>query len=258
MREQDRRAELARLRGAPRGLPAETAIVDPPLRLMDGPSFVPQYEEIFLYEIYSFPFSGTQPVIIDCGANIGLGVLWWRSQWPYARIIAFEPDPQVFNTLQFNLRYQEGLELHQIAIGDVDGVRTFYAEGTDAGRLDYRVTGSSPELSVEVRSLASVLDTVEAVDLLKVDIEGAETGALIASETELAKVQRIFVEYHSFPNEPQSFGELLDLLGRSGYRYYCETPLRAVRPFHGVPTNQGIDLQVNVFAWRAPLLRATR
>jgi FkbM family methyltransferase len=249
---QDRAAELARLRSLPALVPAETELFDPPFRLMDGPSFVPQYEEIFINEIYSFPFDGIRPVIIDCGANIGLGILWWRNRWRNARIIAFEPDPEVFETLQFNLRYHEDLELHQAAVGDVDGLRLFYPQGSDAGRLDHRVAGSASELPVEVRSLATVLEQVDSVDLLKLDIEGAETAALVAAATSLSKVRRIFVEYHSFPDEPQRFGELLELLGQSGFRYYCETPMTIVRPFHGVPLNQGIDLQVNVFAWRAP------
>jgi FkbM family methyltransferase len=140
---------------------------------MDGPSFVPQYEEIFLYEIYSFPFEGTMPVIIDCGANIGLAVIWWRSKWPEARVVAFEPDPNVFGTFQFNTRYLVGVELHQAAIGAQDGVHIFYADRTDAGRLDYRATSSTPELSVDVRSLAKVLEEVGAVDLLKIDVKAA-------------------------------------------------------------------------------------
>src|SRR6202043_2618568 len=112
-----RARELARLRSLERRHPTTTTLIDPPLTLVDGPSFASQYEDIFLREIYDFRFDGTTPTIIDGGANVGAAVIWWRARWPKARILAFEPDPAIFDVLKWNTRYHQDLELHQRGLG---------------------------------------------------------------------------------------------------------------------------------------------
>lgn len=44
------------------------------------------------------------PLIIDCGANIGVSVLEWKYRWPTSRIICFEPDPFAFEILETNIK----------------------------------------------------------------------------------------------------------------------------------------------------------
>ena len=46
---------------------------------------------------------GERPLIIDCGANIGVSVLEWKTRWPHAEIICFEPDPFASKILQMNV-----------------------------------------------------------------------------------------------------------------------------------------------------------
>ena len=48
------------------------------------------YEELFLDEIYRFQTNNEKPVIIDCGANIGLSSLYFKSIYPNAILHAFE------------------------------------------------------------------------------------------------------------------------------------------------------------------------
>ena len=50
-----------------------------------------------------FSVDGADPLIIDCGANIGISVLEWKSRWPMARVICFEPDPDAFRLLEMNI-----------------------------------------------------------------------------------------------------------------------------------------------------------
>jgi len=45
---------------------------------------------------------GRQPLIIDCGANIGCASVWFATQYPKARILAVEPDPDNFRMLVRN------------------------------------------------------------------------------------------------------------------------------------------------------------
>ncbi len=60
-------------------------------------------KEIFLDEIYKQNLP-SKPYIIDCGANIGLSVIYMKRFFPGAEIIAFEPDEQNFKFLEENVR----------------------------------------------------------------------------------------------------------------------------------------------------------
>ncbi len=242
--------ELDRLWALERGQPAETDLVGFRLSLADGPSFVSQYREIFIAEAYDFPFEGDSPVIIDGGANIGLASIWWLARWPLARIVALEPDPNVFQALASNLRHHssERVEIRRAALSTPQLGGSFLAEGTDAGRLVRG--GAQADLVVPTQSLAELLRNLGAVDLLKLDIEGAELDVLEEAQGELSRVARVFVEWHSFVGQVQRFPELVGLLRNAGFRVYFETPVKSVRPFKQVFVDREVDLQVNLWAWR--------
>ena len=48
-------------------------------------------KEIFIENIYKQTLR-EKPYIIDCGANIGMSVIYMKQLYPQAEIIAFEPD----------------------------------------------------------------------------------------------------------------------------------------------------------------------
>jgi FkbM family methyltransferase len=236
----------------PRGVATTTNLLDPPFRLVDGPSFAAQYEDIFVWECYDFPYDRPAPTIVDGGANVGSATIWWRARWPKSRVIAFEPDPGVFKVLAWNTRFLEGVELHQCALGD-GSPTAFWSEGTDASRLGPDEDGAGRAISVVTIALSEVVVRLGHVDLLKLDIEGAETDVLEEAEDALQHVDCIFVEYHSFVGRRQRLGRLLLLLQHQGFRYYIESPARRTRPFRGVPPDRGIDFQCNIFAQRKAL-----
>ena len=244
-----RQAEVARLRTLSHGVATTTNLLEPPLRLVDGPSFAAQYEDIFVWECYDFPCDHPSPTIIDGGANVGAATIWWLARWPKARVVAFEPDPHVFEALAWNIRFLGSVELHKCALSGGDS-SVFWSEGTDAGRLGSAEEEADRVIRVPTIALSEVLDRLGSVDLLKLDIEGAETEVLEEAEEGLRRVGRIFVEYHSLEGRQQRLDSLLLLLQRQRFRYYIESPARRVRPFRGVPVDRGIDFQCNIFAWR--------
>lgn len=248
--EASRSQELERLRSSPRGVPTVATLLDPPIRVMDGPSFAAQYEEIFIKEAYDFPFAGERPTIIDGGANVGVGTIWWSARWPNAKILAYEPDPIIFETLKWNTRYHNNVTLVQAAIGCESTGSIFLSEGSDAGRLGSQDDPVGEPIAVEVVHLSDILEPLGRVDLLKLDIEGAETAVLAEAECHLDVVERIFVEYHSLDGRPQVLDSLLALLARQGFRYYIHSPVRSIRPFCGAAVDRGIDMQCDIFAWR--------
>lgn len=207
-----------------------------------------QVAEIFGEERMRFPAKRPDPLIIDCGANVGISVMHQRWRHPQARIVAFEPDEDVFACLERNLANNgiAGVECHRQAVWvHGDGV-SFGREGADGGSI-LRATSATRVPSVRLRD---VLLAHGDVDLLKIDIEGAETEVLLDCGDALGRVERILVEYHSFRDRPQRLHELLALLSAQGFRYYLRhVGVQQAQPFMA-PAGTEMDLQLDIHALR--------
>ena len=68
----------------------------------DPLSFVFMFFDIFIKKSYEFKSKSETPVIIDCGSNIGLSVLYFKKIYPNSIIKAFEPDKEIFKILEKN------------------------------------------------------------------------------------------------------------------------------------------------------------
>src|SRR6266487_3582389 len=55
--------------------------------------FEGMYNETFKYNQYRFTADTSAPFILDCGSNIGVSVVYFKTLYPQAKIIAFEPSP---------------------------------------------------------------------------------------------------------------------------------------------------------------------
>src|SRR5262245_55665784 len=65
-----------------------TDLLGVPITAVDSGSFVNTYAEIFQRELYRFHTDSAGPKILDCGANIGLAVIYFKRLYPHARITA--------------------------------------------------------------------------------------------------------------------------------------------------------------------------
>lgn len=212
----------------------------------DAASFLFMYSEIFEKEIYRFSSSSNTPYIIDCGANIGISVLFFKKEYPQARVLAFEPDPEIHAFLKKNVAAlgYEGIELVQKGVYDKDGSLSFESDGSDGGRVSSEGSGK-----IEVVSLKPYL--TQPVDLLKLDIEGSEGIVLEDIKDALPLVRNLFVEYHSFQNGAQSLDRILAILTQAGFRYYIErVGVSSLHPFVKIASSHSMDLQLNIFAYR--------
>ena len=208
------------------------------------------HRAIFEDHIYEFSTISDQPLIVDCGANVGVSVIWFQQQYPQARIVAFEPDSELFAVLSGNLRRccsGHRLNLINAAVWCDDSKElVFKCDGADAGRV---VDGSTAKhKTVRAERLKTHLH--EPVDLLKIDIEGAELAVLKDCTEQLHWVRNLFVEYHSFVDQPQQLDELLLLLRESGFRYWLDAEVKRYRPMLNHISHLGMDLQVNIYAVR--------
>jgi FkbM family methyltransferase len=250
------RGELARLERLPRYEPTSTWLLGRPLHLVDARTFLFGFREIVGQELYRFESRREQPTILDGGANIGLATLFWKQLYPAARILAFEPDPMIFETLARNCEEWQvsGVELINRAIWTSCGEMSFWSEGSYAGRLvpDPRVSGTSC-VTVETVRLREFLQ--RPVDLLKLDIEGAETDVLLDCADCLDSVEHLFVEYHSFIGQEQRLDTLLSVLRSAGFRVYLQPHVLLPQPFVTHLNLLGLDQTLNIFARREEVSR---
>src|SRR5450432_2104773 len=136
-----------------------------PTELMHG------LKEIFIEEVYKQHLSAN-PYIIDCGANIGLSVIYLKQKFPDATIIAFEPDEENFNLLQTNIKSfnYESVQARKEAVWIENTTLQFSSEGSMSSRIHTEVSDNT--VPVKAIRLKDYMD--KPVDFLKIDIEGAE------------------------------------------------------------------------------------
>lgn len=225
-------------------------LFDAPFYYHHGRAFYDTYQEIFEQEIYRFQALNDSPLIIDCGANIGLSLLFFSRLYPKAKIIAFEPDISVLPYLKKNIekgRFAQ-VELHERAVWDAITELKFYTDNGMGGRVEtaYKNQEAVTIKTVRLRDLLK-----EPVAMLKIDIEGAEYTVLKDCVDVLHNVSCLFVEYHSFYNEEQHLDDILGILKKAGFRYHLKESFTRKKPF----INRHIlcekfDLAINVFAYR--------
>ena len=243
--------EIERIKNIPRYIRSQTGLLGFPFWFNDSASFLFMYREIFEKEIYHFTTDSANPYIIDCGSNIGLSIVYFKKLFPQSAIVGFEPEPEAFATLQENIRLSglDGIELKNKGVWDCETFLDFSPDGSDGGRIapkKYR----NHTLPIETVRLKDFLQE-KPVDLLKMDIEGAELTVINDCRAELHNVKRVFIEYHSFSGEPQDLDSILRILKDAGFRYIITNPgLTSENPFDQVITDAGMDMQFNIYGIR--------
>ena len=244
--------EINRLRKLPRYQEGQTTILKYPIKYVDSASFVFIYDEIFIKEIYKFHSQKQSPYIIDAGANIGLSLIYFKQLYPDAQIVAFEPDQQVFDVLAYNVKtfnFNKTTLINK-ALWDEEAVLKFASEGADAGRIATDID-EGQVVSLSTTRLREYLDHPHQVDLLKIDIEGAEMKVLEDCKDLLKNVENLFVEYHSFSSQSQDLHRLLEIMNQAGFRYNIQhVGVFSPHPFVKVKQHLNMDLQLNIFAYR--------
>lgn len=219
----------------------------------DVPSFLSAFYYVFVRRTYAFRPSCPRGVVVDCGANIGLSVLYFKTLYPDLRVVAYEADPAICRTLERNVTANrlEGVEVINAAVGSAAGVVNFLQDGTDSGRVTDDLQPGMHVAQVDAVCLGDELEGHD-VQFLKVDIEGAETDALIGCVGRLSQVRSMCVELHTFPEKPQRLGQLLSVLEEAGFRVAIESIHNVTAPLSRVDQtlSNGMDLQLHLFAYR--------
>jgi FkbM family methyltransferase len=164
--------------------------------------------------------------VVDIGANIGYYTLQFaRKVGSRGHVYAFEPDPQNFVLLKKNIEVNgyKNVTPVQMAVSDVSGVTRLYLSTENKG--DHRIFESDESRSsVEIQS--TLLDdyfrgSENKIDLIKMDVQGAEYRALMGMQGVLSRNPGIVLVTEFWPYgliqsnaDPKAY---LDLLLSHGF-----------------------------------------
>jgi FkbM family methyltransferase len=225
--------------------PTEVKAIGYNWQVHHGAAFLNQFESIFVDQIYQFNCESKTPIIIDCGANMGTSVLYFKWLFKNAKVYAFEPDKQIFDVLQYNVSNNKLNDVHlankAVWIDDQD--MFFNANNAQSGKL----IQDASSIKVKCVRLKTFMQDVKQIDFLKLDIEGAELPVLQDISNELHRVKHLFIEYHSVADQPQKLSQLLHILEKEGFRYFIGgNPSKS--PFTNSVVEEGMDLTLDIFA----------
>jgi FkbM family methyltransferase len=201
------------------------------IEFFDYETFATLFEEIYIGEMYRVTLDTPTPYILDCGANVGMSILYFKTLFPGARIRAFEADPETFAVLERNVRRNDwhDVDVMNVAVAAKAGRVRLHTGGTSGG-LSHAIVASPfvHEGTVEVRS-EQLSNSIDApVHVLKMDIEGAEDEVFEELENSgaLAQVENLLLEYHHhLSGTVDRFGAFLARLERAGLGYQIRANL---------------------------------
>jgi FkbM family methyltransferase len=200
------------------------------------------FSEIFSQQQYTRHNIVVHPgdCIFDIGANIGLFVLFMNQMQSDLRIFAFEPIKPIFEVLSGNVRLHnlENVSAFNHGLGsenDAERLFTFFpnmpgnstekpAEKTVQKEVMLEAIGQeqvdffyqSTQTIGEIKTLARVIKdlAIEAIDLLKIDVEGDELAVIQGIEPDdWSKVKQVVAEVHDIDDRLQHFQDLLKTYG---------------------------------------------
>jgi FkbM family methyltransferase len=160
------------------------------------------------------------PLIVDVGAHLGETAKRYRSLFPAATIHCFEPFPPSFAALRGATAADGRIRTHALALGDSIGSASLHSNrssatnsllASDTRGSDYwggEVLSTKATLEIAVTTLDRFCAeaSLDHIDILKLDVQGAEYAALSGAHDLLSR-QAIDVVYMEMITAPTYVGQ---------------------------------------------------
>jgi FkbM family methyltransferase len=178
--------------------------IEDPVVLRDAGSDLEVFRQVFCEQELSCVASLTNvKTIVDAGANIGLSVVYLASRFPESIIIAVEPDPANYAMLLRNTE-SLGSRVHCVnaavwsECGKLSLNPVAYRDGSFWSKQFIPVVDSSESQSMAAVTIDELMSRhgLTGIDLLKIDIEGAEGEVFRCGGAWLANTRAIVIELH--------------------------------------------------------------
>lgn len=171
------------------------------IHLRPGTTDYAVYNEIFIEQPHVIALTASPRFIIDGGANIGISAVDFALRYPNSRIVAVEPEAQNFQMLLKNVEQFPNIfpvnaalwgSSTELTLSDPGGGAWAFRTSASTSRLQ-KIIQSVPSTTVDLIMAAYQVDSV---DILKLDIEGAEAEVLKHSSNWIGGVGVLIVELH--------------------------------------------------------------
>lgn len=202
-----------------------------------------EFEEKFSRErLFQHVVSTDKPVIFDIGAHRGESVAYLKRLFPQSSIFSFEPDPESFAIL--SSKPNEGVSYFNVAVSDMDGSAPFYRNHISHTNSLLKVNFSSRDsigiakavaendhayfagFNEEVQVATTRLDTfltchsIDHIDLLKIDVQGAERRVLEGGGLQTTRVIILEVSFYDYYEQNTTFMDVEQILLPIGFRLF--------------------------------------
>jgi len=170
-----------------------------PIYLRNKTSDVPMFYYIFQAKEYDMNFDFKPKIIMDCGAHVGLGAVFFAKKYPAAMIYAVEPEKSNFDLLVKNTESYPNVKCLNYGIWN----KTTNLKIIDIGSGNWgymtEEVDFKDETSIEALSIEEIMNRfgIEAIDICKINIEGTEKELFEKNyEKWLPKTKAIIIELH--------------------------------------------------------------
>jgi len=202
-----------------------------------------------------------EEVVIDLGANIGYyTLLFAKIVGNKGKVFAFEPDPDNFKFLKKNVDKNNfmNVQLEQKAVSNTNGtIKLFLNDGNKgAHRIYHSELAGNEYKEVKVTTLDSFFKKMkidQKVDFIKMDIEGAEFGALNGMKNLLDNNPSITLFLEFDPKQIRAFGsdpmDIIDFLKQNNFKILKLNLEDSINNYL-VPFDYNLQLGVNLVCVR--------
>jgi FkbM family methyltransferase len=191
------------------------------------PTFM-NYEEFFVDRIYDLLEISNLNVVLDVGASVGLWTKYIISRGA-KKVYCFEPNKKAINHLSKSLEEDKNTFIFDKAIYKERAELEFFVDESNSITSSlYSIDGHSPSYKVNAITLEDAIAITDSkeVDLIKIDIEGAEFEIIKYSpDSVFDKINSMLIEYHDFLF-PEGSAKLFSMIRRLeglGYSIYNPT-----------------------------------
>lgn len=159
-------------------------------------------------------------VIFDFGAHVGTWSFYMAKKYPAAQVVAFEPNPPTYLALTHGIVRNDLKNVHPIDIAVSDRPLTIRYHQSNTGAASAYVPGDEvfEDVTVKTMTLNQIFEKFpEHVDLMKLDIEGAEY-QIFHDFKYWDRIGAMTIEFHPWPmfngkkNQALITDALVDLL----------------------------------------------
>lgn len=205
------------------------------------------FQEIFYRNEYFFKSNQNEPVIFDCGANIGFATLFFKWMYPQSEIYAFEPDIDTFKVLKKNVEQNklENVHLFNSALSDKNGKIDFFIDSERPGSLMMSTKQDrlpKNKITIDAMSLSSFIKekNFDSIEFIKMDIEGSEKEVIseLNKNNQIGLISKLCIEYHhKIDNHKSDLSEFLRIFEKNGFEYQIDAkniPISAENRFQDV------------------------